>query len=131
MGVFINLLAGFEQDLSIGAVLAADKKNEIKTSCKIPDLAIPGRNLPANAVINVQFPFRIPSVFPHKIVKVLLKPGKFEGVHGGLGKQGRLWQNLPRVEKPMPAKKRPVVRSNRMRRARSNDTLSLDLRIPS
>ncbi len=53
------------------------------------------------------------------------------GLRGGLGKQGRLWQNLPRTEKPVPARKRPVVRSRRMPRARANETLPLDLKIPT
>jgi DNA modification methylase len=52
------------------------------------------------------------------------------GLQGGLAKQNRLWQNIPLVQNPVPAKKRLVVRSHRYSRARSDQTLSLDLKIP-
>lgn len=52
------------------------------------------------------------------------------GLQGGLGKQARLWQDIPRVESVVPAKKRLVVRSRRLPRARVDQTLPLDLKIP-
>ncbi len=53
------------------------------------------------------------------------------GLQGGLGKQGRLWRDIPCVESTIPAKKRLVVRSRRMPRAREDQTLPLDLKFPA
>lgn len=53
------------------------------------------------------------------------------GLRGGLGKQGRLWKDIPRIESTIPAKKRPVVRSRRLPRARVNETLPLNLKSTS
>lgn len=52
------------------------------------------------------------------------------GVRGGLGKQGRLWTDVPRPVTTIAARKRPVVRARRLPRARANQTLSLELKIP-